>query len=320
MPHVPSRLRQARPAALALATVAALLLAACSDTLTRAPMPDDGQLERLAVNVGPTEQLIAALEQELADGATPPGPYVSMINQLRTALRLAGEGKVEQGERLVMRVGERIAGLVGRGQMDAGLADTLLDIVDAIVAEEDVCAPTILEGDAIVTDATLLGWSTSPVTHVTGSVIIDGLTATDIDVLPCLERVDGDVAIMRNDDLVMLHAFDRLASVGSMLQIGANPALTALPMFPALESANDVSVITEPALERIEGFNAMITVERVLRIDTNSFGETVTLDGFYELTTVRFLQVGGAGTVIVVCPSLQAIESGPTPPECVDID
>jgi hypothetical protein len=119
----------------------------------------------------------AALEQELADGASPPGPYVSMINQLRTALRLAGEGQVEQGERLVIRVGERIAGMVERGQMDPGLADTLLDIVDAIVAEEDVCAPTVLEGDAIVTDATLLGWSTLPVTHVTGSVIIDGLTS-----------------------------------------------------------------------------------------------------------------------------------------------
>ena len=50
MPHAPSRLRPIHATALALAIVAALLLAACSDTLTRAPMPDEGQLERLAVN------------------------------------------------------------------------------------------------------------------------------------------------------------------------------------------------------------------------------------------------------------------------------
>ena len=308
MSHAPSRLRHTHAAALVLAIVAASLLAACSDTLTRAPMPEEGQLDRLAVNVGPTEQLIAALEQALADGAAPPGPYVSMINQLRTALRLASDGKVEQGERLVMRVGERIEGLVERGQMDPGLAETLLDLVDAIVAEEDVCAPTVLEGDAIVTDATLLGWSTSPVTHVTGSVFIQGLSATDIDVLPCLERIDGGVSVSANDDLVMLHAFDRLASVGGMLQIGGNPALTAMPTFPALASASDVSLFAGPALERIEGFNAMTTIDRLLRIDVLVTGDTVTLDGFYALTTIGrppFI----SPAVTVLCPSLQAIES-----------
>ena len=42
MSHAPSRLRPTHAAALTLAIVAALLLAACSDALTRAPMPDEG--------------------------------------------------------------------------------------------------------------------------------------------------------------------------------------------------------------------------------------------------------------------------------------
>lgn len=122
------------------------------------------------------------------------------------------------------------------------------------------------------------------------------------------ERVDGDVSVSSNDDLVMLHAFDRLTSVGGMLQIGVNPALTALPTFSALASASDVSLLAGPALERIEGFNAMTTIDRLLRLDVEVTGDTVTLDGFYALTTIGrppFI----SPAVTVLCPSLQAIES-----------
>jgi hypothetical protein len=243
-----------------------------------------------------------------------------MINQLRTALWLAGEGQVEQGERLVMRVGERIVGMVERGQMDPGLADALLEIVDAIVAEEDVCAPTVLEGDAIVTDATLLGWSTSPVTHVTGSVIIDGLTATDIDVLPRLERVDGGVRVTSNVFLVALYAFDRLTRVGGTVQTFRNTSLTALPLFPELASAGTVDLRAGPVMQRIEGFNALTTIEEHLVIRTDGLGSTVVVDGFYALTTLGFPVLPTFG-VTYLCPSLQAIESEEfDPPACVEPD
>lgn len=312
-----SPLRSRTAAALALFLAAMLLLAACGETLTRAPVPDDAALDRLAVNVGPTEQLIAALEQALTDGATPPGPYVSMINQLRTALRLAGEGKVEQGERLVMRVGERIEGLVERGQMDAGLADTLLELVDAVLTEDDTCTPSVYDGDMAVTDALLPYLSTAPYTHVIGSVSIQNLSASDVDVLPCLERVDGDITVVGNDDLVMLHGFDRLASLGGVLFVAGNASLTTLPTFPALETADGVRIRVGPSLDLIVGFNALTAITDQLRIEPESFGITATLNGFHALVSPGSPPFIIYGAITIICPSLQLLEPAFLRPACV---
>lgn len=134
------------------------------------------------------------------------------------------------------------------------------------------------------------------------------------------ERVDSDVVVTINDDLVAVYAFDRLTSVGGTVELFGNPSLASLPQFPALESAGTVRLLAGPALELIAGLNALTSIQVRLRIDVSAMGQTVLVNGFYAVTSIGFPVLPSFG-VIYLCPSLQAIDSDVfNPPPCVNPD
>ena len=134
-------------------------------------------------------------------------------------------------------------------------------------------------------------WWLAGVTHVTGSLTISLVSATDLSVLRCLERVDGDLKIQNCNALISAD-LPKLQSVSGSLHVDFDPALRtiSLPMLSSVGQSQGES-ISVGNLEMLTSISVPVLATTPSAISIHDNGSdfapnsTITLD-FGALATV----------------------------------
>lgn len=96
-----------------------------------------------------------------------------------------------------------------------------------------------------------------------------------------LATVGHDFAIFRNDELVSIEGFESLHSVNSHFTIIDCDKLTTIPSFNELTNAENISIIRNPSLQNIIGFEMLENVDESVAIYDNAALKSVS--GFNQL-------------------------------------
>jgi len=133
-------------------------------------------------------------------------------------------------------------------------------------------------------------WWLAGVSHVTSSVTITLTSTSDLNVLRCLQRVDGDLRIANSQGLTIA-LLPNLQTVSGALQFDSNPALTtiAVPMLSSVGQSQGAS-ISVSYHDALKSFSApsLVTTPSAISLRVNGrdiYPDELTLD-FGALTTV----------------------------------
>ncbi len=178
------------------------------------------------------------------------------------------------------------------------------------------------------TDLTMV----EPVRVVQGGLIVIGLAASDLQVLSCLEEVEGDVRIIDNTGLVTLAGLDRLreiraddgdAGIGNLI-IAGNPLLQSLVGLDQLETVQALRLEDNTVLASI-GLPSLATIEHGIRLGGCSGGEVgddtpasasgdnpllTGLDGLDALQQVGGLWIHGQQALVSLARLRELAEAG----------
>ncbi len=119
------------------------------------------------------------------------------------------------------------------------------------------------------------------IAEITGSLVVhDNPSLTELPVFPQLARIGGSISISDHESLAQIHGFPALADIEGGLYVGENEQLASVQLGNKVRSLKFLSLVLNPMLTTLAGFDQVDTVAGALTVRRNP-----------RLTTLRFPQL-----------------------------